>query len=127
MENLRIILIPLSHDNQEGMIEKNLIMIINGLNIKNISIYWESKVRSERKSNLHLGLEDPVLLAVFELTVFIISTKDGRLYKEIYEGMGRVNPEDKDKGKDIPNEAILAAKGSEAILNLRLSPNKLYK
>ena len=118
----KIILVPLYHDIQEETINKSISDVLKNYKKLNFKVYWESKIRTKRVNDYNLGLEDPVMLALFELCVFVISYRDIRLYEKMYQGMGRISPDDEKYRKlSIPEESIHVAKGSESVLNLRLS------
>jgi hypothetical protein len=112
--NLRIIIIPVNHDIKEDLIEHILPEIITS----NIAIYWEDRLRNDNKFIGELGLEDALLLAVFELVLFMIVYKDERLYNYVYNGVGPI------KNDEILSiEARNAARGSEALYKLNIKFN----
>lgn len=111
--NLRIIIIPVNHNIKEELIEKILPEISN-----NIAIYWEDRLRNDNKFIKELGLEDALLLSVFELVLFMIVYKDERLYDYVYDGVGPI------KNDEILSiEARNAARGSEALYKLNIKFN----
>jgi hypothetical protein len=129
--DLYVLLLPLRHNNVEEFIETNIVEILPILLEKysiSLDIYLESETRiyiqlvnPEQRKIIKYGLEDPVLLALFELSVYMMSIKDNRIYEKIYEGMGRIDPdtEQKRKSANLSELALKVAKGSESILNLR--------
>lgn len=115
--NLRIIIIPVNHNIKEDLIEHILPEIISN----NIAIYWEDRLRNDNKFIKELGLEDSLLLAIFELVLFMIVHKDERLYEYVYDGVG--SPSTSTQEKNISIEARNAARGSEALYKLNIKFN----
>ncbi len=112
---MKIILIPLEHDGRELRLEKILPQVVDN----NIPIYWESIGRSNSGARHRRGLEDSKLIALFELTLFIIVDQDYRLHRDIYEGTGI--KDGRYSNVKISQLASNAAKGSQAVINLRES------
>lgn len=118
----RVLLIPSTHNEKE----KDLLEVLPQIfeECDNIKIYWESLIRYEKNDGTldpkKSGIEDSKLLALFELILFVIVEKDSRLREDIYEGIGSVEPDDdKYDGVNISQKASNAARGSQAIINLR--------
>lgn len=91
-------------------------------------IYWEASIRNEIiMEGIEYGLEEPIFLALFELTMFYMAHKDPRIFEDVYSGFGIMD----DKYNDIYNKfsysAIVASKGSEAVINLRLSSSEFAR
>jgi len=110
---MKIILIPLGHDKKEKLLDEILPEVL-----PECRIYWESINRYESKGKSKLGLEDSKLLALFEIILFVIAHQDFRLYKDIYEGTG-TKDNFKFAGVNISRLASNAAKGSQAVINLK--------
>lgn len=129
--DLYILLLPLRHNKIEEIIETSIVKISSILLEDypiNLDIYLESETRiyiqlvnPEQRKIIKYGLEDPILLALFELSVYMMSIKDHRIYEKVYEGMGRIDPDTEQKRKtaNLSDIALKVAKGSESILNLR--------
>jgi len=126
-DEIRIIILPLQHDEHEDDIYNILPTMIHECD--NIAIYLEAINRSKNNEYTdikQLGLEDPKLLALFEICLFQIVYNDFRLYDVIYKGIGvQIPPDDKLSRVTISRDASSAAKGSQAILNLRDSGTTL--
>ena len=107
-----VILVPIYHSEYESLVEK----VLN----ESSQIYWESLLRSNNNPNGKWGLEDPLLLSFFELTLVIMAWKDDRVFNSVYKGTGTVYP------GVIPSERLShlarnAAKSCQAILGIRKS------
>lgn len=136
--NFYILLVPLTHDNIEDIVDKSLGSMLTDI-VKDypvsVDIYLESETRTyakkikSSKKIIKYGLEDPVLLGLFELSIYMMSIRDPRIYEQIYEGMGRLDPDTEQKRKDarLSTLALKVAKGSESILNLRDSTITEFK
>lgn len=113
----RIILIPLDHSEREDLLIENLPELFDYCD--NLNIYWESISRyDEIESNKKIGLEDSKLLSLFEIILFVISNQDPRIHSIIYEGTG-TKSKDTSSEKTISQQASNAAKGSQAVINLK--------
>lgn len=127
MYNFRILIVPLNHDDKEEHLFDILLEIFqhpDSLKKHNTNIYWEFIPRFQNNNKLinnrKLGIEDNILLALFEMILYMIVQKDKRLRDVIYEGVGNKEPDD-DKYKNITilEKASNVAKASQAIINLR--------
>lgn len=116
----RIVIIPLDHSKKEDILFLEIPKIFEDCD--NLNIYWEAINRYENTHNSKkLGLEDNKLLSFFEIILFIIVNKDPRLHEDVYEGTGI--KDDYFKNVSISQNASNAARGTQAVLNLR----DLYK
>ena len=118
---MRIILIPLEHNEKEELLEDLLPQLLESEYAhRRINVYWESINRYEIRSSLKLGLEDSKLLALFEIILFMIVYQDSRLYRDIYKGTGTKGINGKLSNISISELASNAAKGTQAVINLRI-------
>ena len=112
----RLILIPLSHDRRESQLDRVLPDLFRSH--RYLNIYWEDINRGIHESSKEIGLEDAKLLALFELTIFMVAYEDPRLHDVIYEGMGTKLENATLSKVDISRKASLVARGVQAVVNL---------
>ena len=112
---MKILIVPLEHSNIEDKFHELLLESFK--DNTDLLIYWEANSRNENFNHIDLGLEDVKLLSLFELILFIVVSKDIRLYNDLYEGIGvKTNEFDNIK---LSEKVRNIAKGSQAIVNLR--------
>ncbi len=117
-KTLKVLVVPLEHSNLEENFQNVFPKVVSDCN--NLAIYWESLSRYSNNfdtSFKNLGLEDSKLLALFELVLFIIVSRDDRLHEYLYQGTGVQSNEYPDV--TIYQKASNIAKGSQAVINLR--------
>ena len=122
IDNPRALIIPLEHTPTEDLFHKNFSTVIS--NCDNLIVYWEAINRYEDRGLKESGLEDQKLLALFEIVLFIIVTKDHRLHEAVYKGTGV--KDNKFKGVTILQRASNVAKGTQAVINLREYFNHIH-
>lgn len=111
---MRILLLLVDHGPFEELVNK-LLPEIAGDSIS-LAIYWERLYRTDPARNgLELGLEDPVLTALFQLVVFEASIRDERVYDRVERGVGR---RENKRPTTIPRQALIAARGATALGDL---------
>ena len=126
-ENLRVLIIPVKHSLKEDKFEVEIYQFVESCN--NLMVFWESIHRSQNNSFLSgkrydknkIGLEDPKLLALFEIVLFIIVDRDESLHEKIYTGTGTLahfSHADSNL-ESIYQKASNIAKGTQSIINLR--------
>lgn len=114
MDRKKVLLLSLDHGPLEQLVDQQLPELVRG---DNVAIYWERLFRDDNANILSLGLEDPILAALFHLSIFYLSSHH---YDEGLRGVGhRLNAEQRERKAQIPRQALIAAQGSEAIGILR--------
>lgn len=106
-----VLLIAVDHGPFEIFIDNYLVD-----NIKSsLNIYWESIYRSENCDSFYKGLEDPILAALFILSVFESSRLDHRVYDTVEKGVGQMKNRNRINTTTIPKNALIAARGAESV------------
>lgn len=113
---MKILILLLDHGPFETIINKLLPEIAYNTKNDNLLIYWERLTRVDNTENkLMLGLEDPLLTALFYLVVCNVSLQDDRVYDIMERGVGLKK---NNIPTTVPRLALIAARGAESLISL---------